>query len=147
MNTAQFDAPLPVRQSPAANSPRRRVRRWWSGITALLAATYFVQAAIAGAMMSGVAWARQAHAMTAAILIASSLVASLIALISLRRAHHGPRLGLTLLLLAVAAFVQAAVGSLSAKGENLTWVHVPLGVALIALAGQAAASARKLGGD
>jgi hypothetical protein len=39
------------------------------------------------------------------------------------------------------------VGTLSAKGANLLWVHVPLGVALVGFAAQAAAGVRRLGQD
>ena len=48
-------------------------------------------------------------------------------------------------LLAAAVFLQTAVGRATAKGDNLLWLHVPLGVALVGFAGQAAAVARKLG--
>ena len=145
MNTADYEASVPARRTPGSAAPHRRARRWWSVLIALLAGAYFAQAAIAGAMMSGVEGARQAHALAAALLIAASLAAGLVALITLRRLPSGARLGLTLLLLAVAAIVQAAVGAMSAKGANLTWVHVPLGVALVALAAQAATVARRLG--
>ena len=84
--------------------------------------------------------------MTAALLIAGAAAAGLVSAIALRRLPHRTRLGLTLLSLAALAVLQAALGALSAKGANLTWLHVPLGVALVGLAGQAVASARKLGG-
>jgi hypothetical protein len=125
--------------------PGRNLRRWWTVITALLAATFFLQAIFAGAMLSGVGWAHKAHSVTAALLIASAVAAGVASVVTLRRFRDGPRLGLTLLALAAAAFLQAAIGVLSAKGVNLAWVHVPLGVALVGLAAQAVAGARRLG--
>lgn len=121
--------------------------RWWRLITIALVAAVFTEAVFAGAMLSGAGWARPAHALTAGLLVASTLVAGLVAIVTLRRAPHGAKLGLTLLALAATVFLQAAVGALSAKGANLLWVHVPLGVALVGLAGQAVAAARGLRGE
>src|SRR5438874_59408 len=99
----------------------RNLRRWWSVITALLVAAVFLEAVFAGAMLSGVGWARRAHAATAGLLIASAAVAGLVGLVTLRRIPHGPRLGLTLLSMAAVVFLQAAAGAMSAKGANLMW--------------------------
>ena len=44
-----------------------------------------------------------------------------------------------------AVFVQFALGRLSAKGANVMWLHVPLGVMLVGLGGQAIAGSRRLG--
>jgi hypothetical protein len=140
--------------SPAAhlNGPSdssqadRALRQWWTVVTVLLAASFFMEAVFAGAMLSGLGWARKAHAASAMMLIGSTLVAGLVALVGLRRIPHGLRLGSILLSLAGAALVQAAVGALSAKGANLTWIHVPLGVALVGLAGLAVSAARRLDG-
>lgn len=126
-------------------APSRNLRRWWTVITTLLVAAIFVEAVFAGAMLSGAGWARKAHAAGAAALIASSLVAGIVCVATLRRVPHGPRLGLTLLALGGVVLLQAAVGVMNAKGANLLWVHVPLGVALVGFAGQAAAGARRLG--
>ncbi len=142
MNT--IDAARPNRAGDAGQ-PGRDLRGWWTAITVLLTAAFFVEAIFAGSLLSGVNWARRAHAAMAMILVASALTAGLTGLVTLRGIPHGPRLGLTLLSLAGAAFVQAALGALSAKGANLTWIHVPLGVALVILAGLAALSARRLG--
>jgi hypothetical protein len=131
----------------ASSQPGRNLRRWWIVVTTLLVASFFLEAVFAGAMLSGVGWARRAHAATAALVIVSTLTAALVSALTLRHVRHGPRLGLILLSLAAAAFFQAAVGALSAKGANLTWIHVPLGVALVGLAGLAAAGARRLGGE
>lgn len=121
-----------------------KLRRWWSVITTLLVIAILIEAVFAGAMLSGVDWARTAHWVNAVILIASTLTAGLIALVTLRRIPHGQKLALTLLALAAVVFLQAAVGALSARGANLLWVHVPLGVALFGFARQATAGARSL---
>jgi len=128
-----------VHLDPPADSsqPSRNLRQWWIIVTTLLAATFFLEA--------GFGWARRAHALAAASVIVSTLTAGLFCVLILRHVRHGPRLGLTLLSLAAAAFLQAALGALSAKGANLTWIHVPLGVALVGLATQAVAGARRLG--
>jgi hypothetical protein len=122
------------------------LRRAWGVITILLAIAISIQAVFAGAMLSGVGWARAAHEATATLLIASTTTAGLVCLVTLRSIPHGLKLGLTLLALAAAVVLQAALGVLSAKGANLLWIHVPLGVALVGLSAQAAIWARELGG-
>jgi hypothetical protein len=122
-----------------------RLRLWWAAVTALLLAAVFAQAVFAGMMLSGVAWARAAHAANAFLLIASTVAAGGFALFALRHVSHGARLGLTLLSLAALIFVQTAVGRFAAEGANLMWVHIPLGVALVGFAGQAAVAAGRLG--
>src|SRR5579872_455735 len=135
MNTANTAVPLD--RSGDLGQPGRKLRQGWIVITTLLVATFFLEAVFAGAMLSGVGWARRAHAVAAASLIVSTLAAGVFCVVTLRHVRHGPRLGLTLLSLAAAALLQAALGALSAKGDNLTWIHVPLGVALVGLAAQA----------
>ena len=127
--------------------PTPNLRRWWAAVTGLLLADIFLEAVFAGAMLSGAPWARAAHAANAGLLIASTTFAGLVGVATLRRVPRGLRLGLTLLALAAVMAVQAAVGAISAKGANLLWVHVPLGVALVGFAAQALTSARRLGGD
>jgi heme A synthase len=123
------------------------IRTWWRAITMLLVLALFSQAVFAGAMLSGVDWARMVHKINALVLIAASVVAVIASALTLRRVRHGPKLSLVLLALAVAIFVQMALGTMSAKGANLMWLHVPLGVALVGLAGQSVAVARKLGSE
>ena len=147
MNTANYEAAIHLDPSTDSSRPSRELRRWWRGITTLVVVAIFTQAIFAGLMLSGVDWGRRAHSVNAAVLIAATLSASVGALVTLRRIPHGPRFGLTLLALAVVIFFEAALGSLSAKGANLMWVHVPLGVALVGFAAQAAAGARRLGGN
>lgn len=132
---------------PAGGQPTvlRGLRQWWIAITSLLALAVFAEAIFAGAMLSGVEWARAAHKANAVVLIASSITASLAAVITLRRIPRGRRLALSLLSLTVLLFVQAGMGTLSAKGANLLWVHVPLGAALVSFVTQAALRAFSLG--
>ena len=132
-----------MRRDAPSNEPR--LRQWWSVITILLVTAIFIETAFAGAMLSGEGWARAAHSLNALVLIASATATGLVAVITLRHIPHGTKLGLTLLSLAAAVFLQIAVGKLSAGGANLMWVHVPLGAALIGFAGLAAANARRLG--
>jgi hypothetical protein len=146
MNMNTVNPTVHLHGTSESSQPGHNVRLWWTVITILLAATFFMEAVFAGAMLSGVGWARKAHVASAMILIASTLTAGLVSLVTLRGIPHGLRLGSTLLSLAAAALVQGAVGALSAKGANLTWIHVPLGVALVGLGGLAVAAARRLGG-
>src|SRR5262245_19948070 len=95
------------------------VRRWWSAITILLVLALFTEAAFAGAMLSGVGWARPAHALMAGLLIGTTATAGLAALVTLRRAPHGRTLAWVLLALAAVILVQAAVGATASKGVNL----------------------------
>lgn len=131
---------------PGADQPGHNLRQLWGGVTALLVAGVFIEAILAGAMLSGVPWARMAHAANAVLLIVSTTAAGLAALVALRRTAGGARLGLTLLALAAVLFLQMAVGKMSAHGARLMWLHVPLGVALVGFAAQAAVGARRLGG-
>ena len=120
-------------------------RQWWSVVTTLLVIAIFAQAVFAGAMLSGFDWAAKAHAANGLFTVAAAFAASLVSLVTLRRIQNGLKLGLLLLALAAVLFVQFALGRMAAKGANLMWLHIPLGVALVALAGQGVARARKLG--
>jgi hypothetical protein len=132
-------------QPTAAHVPGANLRPWWSIVTVGLAFAIFAQAVFAGAMLSGFDWARAAHAANALIVVGVTFAAGLAAIVTLRRTRNGLKLGLLLLGLAAAVFVQFALGRLAAKGANLMWVHVPLGVVLVGFAGQAIAVARRLG--
>jgi hypothetical protein len=126
-------------------SPTANLRQWWSVIASLLVFIIFSQAVFAGAMLSGFDWARAAHAANAMIVVAATVTASLVAVVTLRRIQNGVKFALLLLALAAVVCVQFALGRLAAKGANVMWAHVPLGVALVALAGQSARGARTLG--
>jgi heme A synthase len=143
--TTDNDVAVHLGQPTVPDDRSHRLRRWWIAITTLLALAFLFEAIFAGAMLSGVDWARKAHAANAIVLLASSIAASLAAVVTLRRIPQGPRFALSLLSMAVLVFVQAGVGTLSAKGANLLWVHVPLGAALLSFATQTAFRASKLG--
>lgn len=125
----------------------RNLRQWWTATTVALAAAVFAEAIFAGAILSGVDWARAAHSANALLLVVSAFTAGLVALVTLRSVAHGSKLGLTLLMLGAAILLQAAIGKSTAGGANLLWVHVPLGVALVGFAMHAVGRARKLGGQ
>ena len=122
-------------------------RRSWSFLTGSIATVLFVQAFLAGAMLSGFAWAPTAHRATAGFLIAATLTAGVVAITTLRRVGRGPGLGLMLLSLAMLEIIQTAIGRLSAEGANLMWIHIPLGVALVGFAAGSVTTARRLGGE
>ncbi len=143
MSTDRYSAAVQL-ESPTVPGDQSRKLRQWGIVTTLLVVILFVEAAFAGAMLSGADWARKAHALTASVLTISAVLAALFALVTLRRIPGGLRLGLALLSLAALVIAQAVVGALAAKGANLLWVHVPLGVALFGFATQAAARARGL---
>jgi hypothetical protein len=145
MNTVNAAAHLD--RAAHSSQPSRNLRQWWSVISALILIVIFTQAVFAGLMLSGVDWGRTAHKVTSVVLIASTLVAGLVAVVSLRRIPHGMPFGLTLLSLEAALVLQTALGASSAHGANLLWLHVPLGVALVGFAAQAVAGARRLGGE
>jgi uncharacterized membrane protein YhaH (DUF805 family) len=146
MSTSKVDLAGGLERSASSSEPRGARRRWWSVVTALLVAAIFAQAVFAGLMLSGVEWARAAHVTTAFALFAATLVAGLVAIVTLRRIPHGAKLALALLLLALVISLQTAVGKSVVEGANLMWLHVPLGVALVGFAAQAASLARRLGG-
>lgn len=145
MNSGKSDTVVHFNEDTSEGQPRRALRQRWIVVTMLLAAAIFIQAVFAGAMLSGIDWARAAHSANAIVLIASTVAAGLIAAVSLRRVPQGLNLALTLLALAVVVFVQTGIGKAAAGGANLMWAHVPLGVALLGFAGRAVAIARNLG--
>ena len=147
MNAGTYEVTVQPRGPALLDERSRNQRHRWSVITAMLVAVVFIEAVFAGAMLSGFDWARTAHSVTAAMLIASSIAAGLVSVVTLRRISHGPTLSLILLSLAAAVCLQAALGVLSAKGDNLLWAHVPLGVASFGIAAKAAARARRLHGQ
>jgi hypothetical protein len=144
MSTDHYDVAVQLGDSTVAADQTHNSRRWWGVITGLIALAVLIEAVFAGAMFSGIGWARTAHAVNAGVLLASTSMAGLVAVFTLRRVPHGLKLGLLLLSLAGMVVIQAASGALSAKGGNLLWIHVPVGVALFGLATRAAAEALRL---
>jgi hypothetical protein len=133
MNTDSVDAFAQPRGATLPKDRSHHLRQGWRVITTLLVLAVFIEAVFAGAMLSGVAWARNAHSINAAILVLSTIAAGLVSIVTLRHFPHGRKLGVTLLSMSVVILLQAAVGAMSAKGANLMWIHVPLGVAVFGL--------------
>jgi len=133
--------------SHVAVSNRRNLRLRWSGITTLLAIIIFMEAVFAGAMLSGIDWARGAHSVNALIVTAVTMGAGFGGVLTLRNTRHGLRLGLSLLSLAALMLLQIAIGVLQSRGTNLLWLHIPLGVAVVSFAVHAVTVARRLGED
>lgn len=129
----------------------RGTARTWSVITGLIVIGVFMQSVFAGLLLSGETWGREAHGLTAVMLIAVALLGGIVAAITLRGVSDaGGRLAALLLALAGVLVAQTVVGQLSADGKsvlwgaNLLWLHVPLGVALVVLTVQPARVARQL---
>jgi hypothetical protein len=126
---------------PTPTADEARLRQWRGVVTPAFLAAVFVQAVLAGVMMSGAAWARTAHSAMAGILIAGALGTALAAFANFRQVRQGVRLAWTLLALGAVLALQASLGALSAKGVNLLWAHIPLGVALVGFATHAVVAA------
>src|SRR5512138_1932252 len=73
MNADQYDVAARLSASSVPTEQSRHVARGWSVITVLIALAVLFEAIFAGAMLSGVEWARRAHAVNAGVLIASAL--------------------------------------------------------------------------
>lgn len=123
----------------------RSAARAWSVLTRLLVVAVFTQSIFAGVLLSGEGWGRTAHGITALALVAVTLIAGIAAALTVRgTGGDASRLTVLLFALAVILFAQAAIGRLSAEGQNLLWLHVPLGVALVGLTVQPARIAGRL---
>src|SRR5690242_20429557 len=117
MNAENYDIGVQLGQATLPMEQSRKLR-WWGVITGLIALAVLCEAIFAGAMLSGVEWARRAHAVDAGLLIASALIAGIVAIVTLRGVPQGTKLGRMLLSMGVVVFLQAALGALSAKGVN-----------------------------
>src|SRR5262245_13892485 len=85
---------------------RRHSRTSWIVVATTLTVAVFAEAAFAGAMLSGIGWGLTLHKATAGALIASTLLASLVAVVTLRRVPNGMRLASTFAALAVTLCLQ-----------------------------------------
>jgi hypothetical protein len=116
-------------------------------LTRLLVVAVFTQSIFAGVLLSGEGWGRTAHGITALALVGITLGAGIAATLTVRGVgRDASRLTVLLLGLAVVLFAQTVIGRLSAEGQNLLWLHVPLGVALVGLTIQPARIAGRLAG-
>jgi hypothetical protein len=111
----------------------------------LLMIFVFAQSFFAGVFLSGESWGREAHRYTAFGLVGVTLLAGLVAVVTLRGVAAGPRFALGLFGFGVALTIQMVLGLLSADGERLLWLHFPFGVALVGAAAGLEAGVRKLG--
>jgi hypothetical protein len=125
----------------------RSAARVWSVLTRFLVVAVFTQSIFAGVLLSGEGWGRTAHGITALALVGATLGAGIAAALTLRGVgSDARRLTVLQLALAVILFAQMVIGRLSAEGQNLLWLHVPLGVALVGLTVQPARIAGRLAG-
>lgn len=129
------------RHAPAA--PRTRFG-WWSAVTTILLLAVFSQAVTAGRMMRGDTWASDLHGMVAGLVLVGVLATGIVAMARLRRAQRGKRLAIALLFLAIGLFVELMLGNASADGDDVLWLHVPVGVAITGFAVRVAMLARQL---
>lgn len=134
--TTALDLPA-SRLSPAA-------RRGWSAATALLMWGVFLQSVTAGRILRGDDWAGSTHRSAAGLLFVATVVAAIVALATLRQHPLGRRMATILCGLAVALIVQHRLGAMAADGEDVLWLHVPVGVALVGFALQPNVLARRL---
>jgi heme A synthase len=132
--------------SPTSDDARPRPgARAWTITTAVLGWAIFLQAITAGRILSGDDWARDAHNIWANVLFLAALVAGIVAAFRLHGRPHGRRMAVMLLALAAALFLQMGLGIQAAEGEDTLWIHVPLGVGIMAFAAQPMHLARRLG--
>src|SRR5262249_45494952 len=96
MNADSYGVAARMGGSTVPGDRSRNLRRWWSVITNLIAVAVLTEAVFAGAMLSGVGWARAAHGVNAGVLIASALIAGLVCVVVLRRVPQGLQLGVML---------------------------------------------------
>jgi hypothetical protein len=133
----------PTTDERGGASPAGIARRW-TVFTRSLVFLVFSQSLFAGVLLSGESWGRTAHASIALGLVAGTALGSIVAIVTFRRMGGGRRLAGMLAALSLLLFFQMIVGRLSAEGENLLWLHVPLGVALVGLMVQPAIAASRL---
>ena len=118
-------------------------RGWFWFATATMAAV-FLQSVTAGRILSGDHWARTTHRVVAGVLVFLVFAAGLAALVVLRDRTGGRQMAAALLGLAAGLAVEYRLGAAAADGEDAVWLHVPFGVAIVAVAAQANRLARRL---
>jgi hypothetical protein len=133
---------VPVVAPPAGRAPART----WRVFTTALTSAVFLQAVTAGRILTGDEWARDVHRIAAGMLLVAAVAGGLVALVRLRDRAGGRRFGLLLVAMGAGLLVQHGLGTAAADGEDTLWLHVPLGVALVALMVRVDMLARRLGG-
>jgi hypothetical protein len=139
--SAAAEPAAPVAAAAADHAPARA----WTAFTMVLTWAVFLQAVTAGRIVTGDDWARDMHRMAAGLLFVAALVGGLVALVRLRDRAGGRRFGLLFVAMGVGLFVQHGLGTAAADGEDTLWIHIPLGVALVALMVRLDMFARRLG--
>jgi hypothetical protein len=134
--------PVPPVAPPSVRAPART----WTVFTAVLTWAVFLQAVTAGRVLTGDEWARDVHRIAAGLLLIVAVVGGLVALVRLRDRAGGRRFGWLLVAMGVGLFVQHSLGSAAADGDDTLWIHVPLGVALLALMVRVDMVARRVAG-
>jgi hypothetical protein len=127
---------VPVDRAPA---------RAWAMFTTVLMGAVFLQAVTAGRILTGDAWARDVHRTAAGLLFLVAVGGGGVALVRLRDRAGGRRFGLMLVAIGVGLLVEHGLGTAAADGEDTLWIHIPLGVALVALMVRLDMFARRLG--
>lgn len=127
---------------PAGAVPARA----WVVFTTALMWAVILQAVTAGRILTGDDWARDVHNTAAGLLLLLAIGGGIVALVRLRGRAGGRRFGLMLVTLGIGLFVQHALGTAAADGEDTLWIHVPLGVALVGLLAHVSQLARRVGG-
>jgi len=128
------------RERPATGRRRAGLAHALSAVLGLLAAAAFAQAAFAGLFLDGSPAWRDWHALNGMVLLPLlALVQAVLAVLAWRPGGGPGRLALAGLGLLLAVVVQSVLGS----GGRLA-VHVPLGVAILGLAGALLGRARAM---
>ena len=103
-----------------------------------------LQAVAAGRVLEGDDWARNLHRGFGGILLLTAVTGGVVSLVRLGNRAVGRRFGLMLIVIGIATYVEFHLGSAAADGEDTLWLHVPLGVALVALLAHATHLARRI---
>jgi hypothetical protein len=124
----------------------RSPARGWIAFTTIITVGVFFQAVTAGRILVGDGWARDIHRATAGLLLVAAIAGGIVAVVRLRDRAGGREFGLMLVAMGVALLVQYGLGSAAADGKDTLWIHIPLGVALLALMMRLEMRARRIGG-
>ena len=110
--------------------PRSTRVAFWAAFSQLLTIAIFAQSFFAGVFLSGEVWGRDAHRVNAMIVVTVTLIAGIVALITMRNISYGKRLAASLLGLGV-ALLRAHARSFQHGDEHVFQrIHAPLGLEL-----------------
>jgi hypothetical protein len=117
----------------------------WVAFTRLLVIAVYAQSIFAGLFLSGETWGRTAHRVNASVLVAGTLLAGIVAAVTLRHIVGGRRLAVWLFALGIGLAFQMMLGLRAAEGERVLWIHIPFGVALVGITAELVVVAQRLG--